>query len=91
MGASAFPLPAGSFHRTATGAFQFAGVLEGVTLDVTITPLTRATFEVVTHGEGAALGGIAVPVQVGFTIGDDNGITTLPIAEVSARTAPPQR
>jgi Concanavalin A-like lectin/glucanases superfamily len=91
VGTSALTIPAGAFHRTSTGAFQFAGVIEGVTLQVTITPLTRATFEVFAHGEGAALTGIAVPVLVGLTIGDDHGRTTLPIAEVSARTPPPQR
>jgi hypothetical protein len=91
VGAAALTIPAGSFHRTSAGAFQFEGVLEGVALHVTITPLTRATFEVVARSEGATLSGIVVPVPVGLTIGDDNGKTTLPIAEVSARTPPPQR
>ena len=91
IGTAALTIPAGSFHRTAAGAFAFAGVVEGVTLEVTITPLTRATFEVVARGEGATLSGIAVPVPLGLTIGDDSGSTTLPMAKVSARTPPPQR
>jgi hypothetical protein len=60
-------------------------------LDVTITPLTRASFEVVARGEGATLSGIVVPVPLGLTIGDDQGTTTLPIAEVSAQRPLPQR
>jgi hypothetical protein len=91
VGTFALTIPAGLFHRTSGEALQFSGVLEGVTLHVTITPLTRATFEVVARGEGAALSGIAVPVPVGLTIGDDSGSTTLPIAEVSAHTPPSQR
>jgi hypothetical protein len=66
-------------------------VLEGSTLQVTLTPLTRATFEVVAHGEGATLRGIVVPVPVGLTIGDDSGSTTLPMAEIRAHRPPPQR
>ena len=73
------------------GPLRLPGCVEGVTLHVTITPLTRATFEVVARGEGAALSGMAVPVAVGLTIGDDSGSTTLPIAEVSAQRPPPQR
>jgi Concanavalin A-like lectin/glucanases superfamily len=91
VGSSAFPIPANSFQRTSEGGFAFAGVVEGVTLHVTLTRLTRATFEIVASGEGATLTGIAVPVQIGLAIGDDSSSTTLPIAEVSAHTPPPQR
>jgi hypothetical protein len=91
VGTTALTIPAGSFHRTSAGAFEFAGVQEGVTLHVTITPLTRASFEVVARGEGAELTGMAVPVAVGLTIGDDSGSITLPMAEVSAQRPPPQR
>jgi hypothetical protein len=91
VGTTAFPIPVGTFQRTSAGAFRFEGVLGGVTLHFTITPLTHATVEVVAHGEGAALTGIAVPVEVGLTIGNDSGSTTLPIAEVSAQRPPPQR
>ena len=91
VGPAALTIPADSFHSTATGVFTFAGVVEGVTLQVTITRLTRASFEVVAQGEGATLTGMAVPVAVGLTIGDDSGGITLPIAEVSAHTPPLQR
>lgn len=91
VGSSALTMPTGAFHRTAAGAFEFAGVLEGVTLQVMITPLTRATFEVVARGEGATLSGLAVPVTVDLIIGDDSGSTTPPMAEVSAQRPPPQR
>ena len=43
VGSSAFPIPANSFQRTSEGGFAFAGAVEGVTLHVTITRLTRAT------------------------------------------------
>ena len=52
VGTSTLTIPANSFHRTATGAFAFAGMLEGVTLLVTITPLTRASFEVMARARG---------------------------------------
>jgi hypothetical protein len=91
LGTVSFTISPGAFHSTAAGAFAFAGVIDGVTLQVTLTPLTRATFEVVAHGAGATLTGIAVPVPVGLTIGDDSGSTTLPIAEIRAQKPPPQR
>ena len=65
VGPAALTMPAGAFHRTATGVFTFAGVVEGVTLQVTITRLTRASFEIEAQGEGAALSGMAVPVAGG--------------------------
>jgi hypothetical protein len=91
IGTVSLTIPPGSFHPTSAGAFAFAGVIDGVTLQVTLTPLTRATFALEASGAGATLRGIAVPVPVGLTIGDDSGSTTLPIAEVSARMPLPQR
>jgi hypothetical protein len=91
IGTVSLTIPPGSFHPTSAGAFAFAGVIDGVTLQVTLTPLTRATFALEASGAGATLRGIAVPVPVGLTIGDDSGSTTLPIAEVSAHRPPPQR
>ena len=60
-----------------------------MTLQVTLTPLTRATFAFEASGAGATLTGMAVPV--GLTIGNDSGSTTLPVAELSADSLPPQR
>jgi hypothetical protein len=91
VGTTSLTIPADAFHSPSDGVFAFAGVVEGVTLQVTLTRRTRATFEVVAHGEGATLSGIAVPVKVGLAIGDDSGSITLPMAEVSARTPPLQR
>jgi hypothetical protein len=91
IGTVSLTIPPGSFQPTSTGAFAFTGVIDGVTLQVTLTPLTRATFAFEVHGAGATLHGIVVPVPVGLAIGDDSGSTTLPIAEVSAHRPPPQR
>jgi hypothetical protein len=90
-GTSALTIPAGSFHRTPTGTFQFAGDIAGASLQVRLTPLTRAIFEIVDYVEGVTLRGIVVPVPVGLTIGKDSGSTTLPVAKIRAHLPPPQR
>jgi hypothetical protein len=91
LGTSSLTIPPGSFQPTLTGAFVFEGVIKGVALQVIITPLTRATFTLKARGEGAALTGIAVPVPVGLTIGDDRGSALLPVAKVRAHLLPLQR
>lgn len=91
IGTFSLTIPPNSFQPTAAGAFAFVGVIDGVTLQVTITPLTRATFAFEASGAGVTLSGIVVPVPVELTIGDDGGSTTLPVAELSADSLPPQR
>jgi hypothetical protein len=91
LGTVSFTIPPGSFQPTSAGAFAFAGVIDGVTLEVTLTPLTRASFAFEASGVGANLTGIAVPVPVGLTIGEDTGSAMLPIAKVNAHRPPPQR
>jgi hypothetical protein len=44
-----------SSSSTSAGAFAFTGVVEGGTLQVTITPLRRANVKLVVQGQGAAL------------------------------------
>jgi hypothetical protein len=91
IGTFSLTISPGSFHTTSTGTFAFVGVIDEVALQVTITPLTRATFAFEASGAGVTLSGIVVPVPVELTIGDDGSSTTLPVAELSADSLPPQR
>jgi hypothetical protein len=74
-------LPAGAFELDRTGTFKFEGVVDGMALEVKITPLGGAAFDFSAEGRGADLTGIANPVPVTLTIGDDRGQVTV-IAEL---------
>lgn len=76
-------IPAGSFEFTNSGPlgeFEFEGVIDGVTLEVEIRPLSDGSFEFEASGEDAELSGTENPVTLGLLIGDDYGITAV-IAE----------
>jgi hypothetical protein len=77
MGPFALTLPAGAFELDQAGTFTFEGVVDGVTLEVKITPLGSDTFEFKAEGKGADLTGVENPVTVTLTIGDDRGTTTV--------------
>jgi hypothetical protein len=69
-------IPAGSFTRTGNGGFAFEGTINGVALEAQIRPRgNQCTFKA--EGTGANLTGIANPVTVTLTIGDDSGTTTV--------------
>ena len=57
--------------------FKFEGVIDGVSLEVKVTPLDTDDFELKVEGEGVDLTGTVNPVEVGLTIGDDSGSTTV--------------
>ena len=79
-------IPAGSFKfvpakpgkkgkRAKPAEFKFEGVIDGMSLEAKITPLSADTFEFKAEGQGANLTGTANPVTVGLTIGNDGGRT----------------
>jgi hypothetical protein len=70
-------IPAGAFTATGKGAFAFQGTLNGVALQVRIASLGANQFSLQAQGTGADLTGIANPVTVTLTIGDDSGTTTV--------------
>jgi hypothetical protein len=72
-------IPAGSFKKDKDekGRFTFEGTINGVDVDVEITPLGRNAFKFKAEGEHADLTGIANPVTVKLPIGNDCG--TIPV------------
>lgn len=84
VGTFSTTIPAGSFHFKPAkpgkhgkpgkpARFTFEGVINGVAVEVKITPLGANSFEFKTEGQGADLTGTANPVTLGLTIGDDGG------------------
>ena len=70
-------IPAGSFTKDKKGRFTFKGTVEGVKLDATLTPLGGQRYAFTAEGKHADLSGIANPVTITLTIGDDSGSTTV--------------
>jgi probable HAF family extracellular repeat protein len=70
-------IPAGAFTKDRKGRFTFTGQVDGVKLDVTLTPLGGQHYAFTAEGKHTDLRGIANPVTVTLTIGDDNGRTTV--------------
>ncbi len=68
-------IPAGSFTKNKQGAYVFQGSVNGVSFEVRINPIggNRYTFQA--EGHCAKLNGIANPVTVTLTIGDNTGGT----------------
>jgi hypothetical protein len=75
-------IPPGSFKHGDT-AYNFAGVINGVTLKVQITPSGTLRYTFVATAQGANLSGIKNPVPVGLTIGGNCGK-----ASVTAKITP---
>jgi hypothetical protein len=76
-GAVTVTIPAGSFTRTGNGGFAFEGTIDGVALEAQIRPIRGNQFTFTAEGTGVNLTGIANPVAVTLTIGDDSGTTTV--------------
>jgi hypothetical protein len=68
-------IPAGSFKQDKKGRFTFEGTINGVSLEVTMTPRRKNAYEFKAEGKHADLTGIANPVTVTLTIGNDSGST----------------
>jgi hypothetical protein len=68
-------IPSGAFKTTATGTFIGKRTINGVTLNLTIVPLSANMFTFKVYGTGIDLGGLTEPVTVVLTIGIDSGTT----------------
>jgi hypothetical protein len=77
IGTFSTTIPAGSFQAGPRGQFTFEGVINGVTIEVRIAPAGGNRFTFQAEGTDANLTGIANPVTVPLTIGDDSGTTTV--------------
>jgi hypothetical protein len=77
VGTFSTTIPAGSFKRKKNGSFQFEGTINGVNLNVKIEPLGDNSFRIRAQGQGVDLAGLANPVTVALTIGNDGGTTTV--------------
>jgi len=75
--------PAGSFTRNKQGLFSFRGVVDTITLNVTLKP-AKTGFDFSLAATGANLAKSTLPLGVGLAVGDDAGSTTLKV--VSADT-----
>jgi hypothetical protein len=83
VGVFSIVIPAGSFQADRQGRFTFDGVIGGVTLEVLIMPVGRASFKLSARGEGANLAGSALPLDLGLTV-CNNG-STVSLTDISAK------
>jgi hypothetical protein len=72
-GACSITIPAGSFKTDRSGGFTFQGTIDRVKIVASIRPLRDGAFEFEVETERANLKGLANPVTVSLTIGDDGG------------------
>jgi hypothetical protein len=70
-------IPDGSFKQAKKGQYTFAGIIDGVSLEIVINSLSRNQFEFKVDGKGADLAGTVNPVTVQLSIGDDAGLSTV--------------
>ncbi len=76
VGTYATTIPAGSFEFD-DESFEFEGVIAGVALGMSITPLGGNEFNFMVIGEGADLTGTFNPVTVSLRIKDDAGTASI--------------
>jgi hypothetical protein len=71
-------IPAGSFRRTPQGTFVFAGMIRGIPLPATLTPLGGSSYAFQISGTGASnLPRVANPIDVRLAIGSNGGSVSL--------------
>ena len=70
-------IPAGSFKMSKTGEFNFLGTINGVRIIASIRSSRAGAFEFEVETERANVKGIANPVTVSLSIGDDGGSRTV--------------
>ena len=76
-GAYSVAFPAGSFKKDGSGGFKFQGTINKVKLDALIRPARDGVFNFEIQTDGASLKGIANPITVSLTVGDDSGSKTV--------------
>lgn len=70
-------MPAGSFKMSKSGEFNFLGTINGVKIIASIRSARAGAFEFEVETERANVKGIANPVTVSLSIGDDGGSRTV--------------
>ena len=70
-------MPAGSFKMNKNGAFEYLGTINGVKIVASIRQARAGAFDFEIVTERANVKGIANPVTVSLTIGDDGGSRTV--------------
>jgi hypothetical protein len=70
-------IPAGSFKKDRSGQFAYQGTINRVNILASIRPLRDGLFQLEIEGDRVNLKGVANPVTVGLTIGDDGGSTVV--------------
>ena len=76
-GAYSVAIPAGSFKKDGSGAFKFQGIINRVKLETLIRPARDGGFDFEIQTDGASLKGIANPITVNLTVGEDGGSKTV--------------
>ncbi len=75
IGTFSVTVPSRSFKKTLTGTFICKRTISGVSLTVTIVPVSANIFTFNVRGAGINLGGLIQPVTVVLTVGIDSGTT----------------
>jgi hypothetical protein len=74
-------IPVGSFQQLRrgkkVGSYFFDGVINGVTLDILIVPLSENSYQVMAEASPVDLGRPSSQVPVSLTIGNDAGATSV--------------
>lgn len=71
-------IPAGSFVQNDKGDFVYEGIVNGVTLQITIEPVAKYNYTLTIEGQGVSLGGGSVPLYLALLIGDVSGAAVGP-------------
>ena len=69
-------IPANSFRKVTTALFAYAGTINKVKMEVTITSLGNNRYAFQTAGIGVNFSTFTNPATVNLSIGDDNGTTS---------------
>jgi hypothetical protein len=77
IGSLTFTLPAGAFRVNPGGKFIFSGALSGVSVEASITPVSRGRYQLKLEAERLNVGGITNPVATQVRIGNDSGSATV--------------
>ena len=84
VGSYSVTIPSGSF-KLRYGKFKFIGAISGVNLNMAITPIDASHYSFSIMAKNANFQTMALPIEVGLTIGDDSGLTTLNTNKIFAK------
>lgn len=87
VGPYSVTVPPGSFSAAPHGTFVFSGVINGVTLNMRISPQATNQYLLQVSASGVDLTGVSLPATVTLTISNNTGstqTTTGPLSSVSA-------